>query len=349
MYRFFILSISFYLVLNCTSTLTTNNNTEWLIPVNEVIDGGPGKDGIPSIDNPKFVPASKVNLLAKDDLVIGIKAGTVIRAYPHRILDWHEIVNDLPNQLPIAITYCPLTGSAIGWQRTIGGKITTFGVSGLLYNSNLIPYDRNTNSNWSQMLLKCVNGPLAGTTIQTYPVIETTWETWRKLYPESQILSFDTGFNRDYARYPYGNYKTSNDIFFPVSNRDSRLHPKTRVLGILLRNRIKVYPINHFSEEPQVLHETLEKQNYIIFGSKKWNVGVAYKNQLKNGPGNLIFSVDTSKLPIILKDNLGNQYSIFGEVVEGPNKGDHLLPANGFIAYWFAWSAFYPKADIWNQ
>ena len=123
----------------------------WSIPNEQVLDGGPGKDGIPSVDNPIFYDISQNTVYEEEDLVVGYKRDTAARAYPHVVLDWHEIVNDEINGFPMTITYCPLTGTAIGWDRTIDGNVTTFGVSGLLYNSNLIPYDRRTNSNWSQM------------------------------------------------------------------------------------------------------------------------------------------------------------------------------------------------------
>ena len=125
----------------------TDVDTEsWLIPVNEVFGGGPGKDGIPAISNPKFKPDSTITFLSDDDLVIGVKFEGQLRTYAHLILDWHEIVNDNLGQRYFALTYCPLTGSAIAWDRNLGGEVTTFGVSGLLYNTNLIPYDRATDS-----------------------------------------------------------------------------------------------------------------------------------------------------------------------------------------------------------
>ena len=124
---------------------------EWLIPEGLVRDGGPGKDGIPAISDPKFTQASAVDYLKDEDLVIGLKYNEEIKVYPHIILDWHEIVNDEIDEFAFALTYCPLTGTAINWNRKLNGITTTFGVSGLLYNSNLIPYDRETDSNWSQM------------------------------------------------------------------------------------------------------------------------------------------------------------------------------------------------------
>ncbi|MEL6945943.1 MAG: DUF3179 domain-containing (seleno)protein, partial [Bacteroidota bacterium] len=182
----------------------TVDNESWLIPKSEVRDGGPGKDGIPSIDNPIFIDAETADFLDPDDLIVGVKVGDDIRAYPHLILDWHEIVNDQLDDLALSLNYCPLTGTAIGWNRTIDGNTTTFGVSGLLYNTNLMPYDRLTNSTWSQMRLDCVGGELKGESADLYPVVETTWANWKKRYRNTKVLSTNTGFNRRYGQYPYG-------------------------------------------------------------------------------------------------------------------------------------------------
>ena len=177
---------------------TAGNNgggtEEWLIPINEVKDGGPGKDGIPSIENPKFIDAQNQNFLNDDDLVIGVNYNGETKAYPHGILNWHEIVNDKFNNESITINYCPLTGTAFGWESMTNGAPSTFGVSGLLYLANLILYDRNTDSYWSQMLLQCVSGDLIGDFPETINVVETNWLTWKTLYPNTNILSRDTNF-----------------------------------------------------------------------------------------------------------------------------------------------------------
>ncbi|MEM6806653.1 MAG: DUF3179 domain-containing (seleno)protein, partial [Bacteroidota bacterium] len=149
-------SLLILLLLPFIFSCREGGSDDWLVPQDEVFDGGPGKDGIPSIDEPRFIDADAANFISENDLVVGYADGNEAKAYPHVILDWHEIVNDETNNFPHAIVYCPLTGSATGWERTIDGKKTTFGVSGLLYNTNIIPYDRETDSNWSQMSLKCV-------------------------------------------------------------------------------------------------------------------------------------------------------------------------------------------------
>ena len=233
------------------SSSSNNNNSSssgWLIPVSEVMDGGPGKDGIPSIDNPKFLAANDDDFLNDDDLVVGIVRGTEARAYPLKILDWHEVVNDEINGGFITLNYCPLTGTAFAWSSFLNGTRTTFGVSGLLYNANLILYDRSTDSNWSQLRLECVNGPLIRNKPSLLNVVETNWKVWKTLYPNTNVLSQDTGFSRDYSVSPYGDYSVNNDrfIFFP-SIFNSALPNKERVYAIINDNKSKVYQFSKFN------------------------------------------------------------------------------------------------------
>jgi len=323
------------------------NDLSWTIPRDEVFDGGPGKDGIPSIDNPQFSAVSEVTFLEEDDLVIGVKAGDEIKAYPHPVLDWHEIVNDnVGGDLNIALTYCPLTGTAIGWNREVDGSVTTFGVSGLLYNSNLIPYDRQTDSHWSQMRLDCVQGKLQGEEIETYPVVETTWSTWKQLFPNSQVLNTSTGFNRSYGIYPYGDYKTSNRTIFPVQPEDDRLHAKERVLGVIQNAEAKLYRFSAFGgKQVDVLQDEFNGESLVIFGSESENFIVAYKSTLEDGTA-LTFDAIQEEGAIVAVDNEGTKWSVFGEAASGPRAGEQLLPTDSYIGYFFSWGAFYPNAEI---
>ncbi|MDZ7807254.1 MAG: DUF3179 domain-containing protein [Gracilimonas sp.] len=213
-------------------------NNEWLIPSGEIVDGGPGKDGIPSVDNPKFAPVSEIEFIQDDRLIIGLKVGDTIKAYPHQVLDWHEIVNDQIGNEYIAMTYCPLTGTGITWNRQLDGDIIEFGVSGLLFRNNLIAYDRKTDSYWSQMQLRAVKGPLIGNRLQPVTrMIETTWKQWKSMYPESKIMTKETGFARFYGGFAYGEsyLKDENYLLFPVKNENKRLPGKTKVHAILYK------------------------------------------------------------------------------------------------------------------
>jgi len=345
----FYLSAIFFLIYltACDTVDTADLSGDWLIPKDQVFDGGPGRDGIPSIDNPQFTGVNNASYLLDNDLVIGFKNGGVARAYPHPILDWHEIVNDEVNGKKIALTYCPLTGSAIAWNRDGLASGSTFGVSGLLYNSNLIPYDRGTQSNWSQMLIKSVKGSFIGNEIETSQLVETTYKTWKEMYPNSKILSTNTGFSRSYGNYPYGGYRTNNDLLFPVNGEDSRLHKKARVLGIIVGESTIIYPIDSFGENITVINNSFSSLKYVTATSKGKNFAVAYNRELDDGTL-LEFTVVENELPIIMVDGEGNKWDIFGVAVDGPRAGTVLEVTKSFISYWFAWAAFYPNTVIYQ-
>lgn len=333
------------LLSSCDTVDSADVSGEWLIPTDEVFDGGPGRDGIPSVDNPQFTDVNNASYLLDDDLVVGIKINGTIRAYPHPILDWHEIVNDDIGGQKTAITYCPLTGSAIAWKREGIVSNSSFGVSGLLYNSNLIPYDRGTKSNWSQMKLQCVNGQLIGNEIVTNKIIETTYKTWREMYPTSKLLSTNTGFGRQYGVYPYGGFKTNDDLIFPVSNEDNRLQKKVRVLGLIAGGQTMAFVINSFSVDISIKNVTFGGEEFVIIGSSGKNFAAAYKRKLDDGT-TLEFTITQGNLPLVMIDNEGTKWDIFGEAIEGPRTGESLPRAKAFIAYWYGWAAFYPNSLI---
>ncbi len=218
----------------------------WLVPSNEVRSGGVGRDGIPAVGNPQFESVSSVDFLENNDLVVAFRSGNKVKAYPHDVLDWHEIVNDSFDNLYFSIVYCPLTGTATIWDRTIDGKTTTFGVSGLLYNTNIVPYDRETSSNWSQLFDRSINGTNSGKRPKNYMPLETTWATFKALYPNAEVMNTNTGFNRSYGFYPYGDYKTSQSLIFPVKYDDDRLHPKERVHALIVNGEAKAYKFENF-------------------------------------------------------------------------------------------------------
>ena len=190
--KYIILFISFFISFSCSEEDPIEG--DWLIPKSQVFDGGPGKDGIPSIDSPAKIALNQVDFLKDNDLVVLYSNNDQVHIYPHKILDWHEIVNDNINSEPVTISYCPLTGSAIGLNGNIASTQTTsFGVSGLLYNSNLILYDRLTDSYWSQMKNQCVAGELKGDFPSNELLVETTFGTVKQMFNEGQVLSNNTG------------------------------------------------------------------------------------------------------------------------------------------------------------
>ena len=320
----------------------------WLIPKDQIFDGGPGKDGIPALTNPQFASVSATSYLKDNDLVLVMKIGSEIRIYPHPILDWHEIINDEINGVKFALTYCPLTGTGIAWNRVINGKETTFGVSGLLYNSNLIPYDRATNSNWSQMKLLSVNGSFIGTSPNLIPVIETSWLTAKQIFPSAKVVTTSTGYSRSYGTYPYGDYKTNNGLLlFPVSPEDSRLPRKERILGVLVNSEAKAYRFQDNGNNIDLISDIVGGKSITVIYSKSRNIITAYESVLEDGSIVTLTSVQ-NQLPIIMIDTDGNKYNLFGEVTEGPQQGKKLKSVTSMIAYWFAWGAFYPNTSIAN-
>lgn len=200
------------------------------IPIDEILRGGPSRDGIPALDHPRAVPASEADW-RDQDLVLGVIAGSEARAYPIAILDWHELVNDTLGGRPILISYCPLCGTGLVFDRRVDGEPKQFGVSGLLYRSDLLMYDRETESLWSQIAARAVTGPLLGRRLTMLRSEFERWEEWRSEHPETTVLSRRTGHRRDYDRSPYGGYARSRDLMFPAPF-DRSYHPKMPTLGL---------------------------------------------------------------------------------------------------------------------
>ena len=336
--------IFLFLTVSC---FKNNDEPEgnWIIPPDKVFDGGPGKDGIPSVDNPVFEKITENVYLDSADLIIAVKVGDETRGYPHRILDWHEIINDEINGFPFALTYCPLTGTGTAWQRNIDGNTTTFGVSGLLYNTNLIPYDRKTDSNWSQMLLKSVEGEQVNQKIETYPVLETGWHTFKTQFPDAYVMTTQTGFSRNYNNYPYGDYRTNhNNLIFPIDSDDSRLPRKERGLAVIISEKAKFYQFDEFDEtEIVVKHDNFKNTDLIIFGNKTMNFLIAHRSVLSDGTV-LEFNVTDGKI----MDQEGNEWNLFGEAINGSRIGEKLLSIDNFIGYWFSFGTFYPGLEIFK-
>ena len=334
---------------NSGNSGNSGTGAEWLIPQDQVFDGGPGKDGIPALSIPKLVTLDQATYLSDHNLVLGFSKDGEYRAYPHNILDWHEIINDDLLGDEIAVTYCPLTGTGIGWNREVNGGTTTFGVSGLLYNTNLIPYDRETDSNWCQISMLCVNGELKGKSIKTYHIVETTWKTWKKMFPDSKVISESTGYSRNYRTYPYGDYRTNNErLLFPVSVNDGRLPAKERVLTVVENEKAKVYRFRDFDNgTARLVHDQFEELKLLIIGSKKENFIVAFKLSTEDLAHTFTIA-DGDQEAVVFEDDNGNQYDFMGNVVSGPNIGSKLLAARSFMAYWFSVPAFYQTPIIFN-
>ncbi len=330
---------------------------EWLIPFSEIVESGHGRDGVPAIDQPVFALARQTTYVPDNRMVLGVHINGTIRAYPHQILDWHEIVNDEIGGIPVAVTFCPLTGTGMCWKRTIQGETTEFGVSGLLFRNNQIAYDRNSDSYWLQMHLRGINGPHKGYKLETCHVIETTWATWKAMYPQSRVLTTETGHRRDYDTFAYGeDFATDhNEIRFPVQNVDIRLRNKDRVFGMLGpmtpddRPLVRLYALQHFGDGVSLIQDRMETEDYLIVGSSEYNFATAFRME----PGtDLDFrSIEPVQnlLPVVMEDPDGNKWDIFGRAVEGPRAGEQLTPARSYIGYWYAWVDVFPIFHLYQR
>lgn len=228
-----------------------------LVPARLIKGGGPPRDGIPAIDSPRFVAAADAQHIADADRVLGLRVNNVAKAYPINILNYHEIVNDRFAATPVAITFCPLCGTGIAFNAVVDNTARSFGVSGLLYNSDVLMYDRETESLWSQILGKAVNGPSRGQALEPVPVLHTTWADWRRRHPDTLVLAEPRSFLRNYNVDPYLGYADSKRIWFPVANRDNRYPPKSVVIGAVIDGRPHAWPFAELPRERQILTERI--------------------------------------------------------------------------------------------
>jgi len=338
-------AIALFMLLNGCGKEDPNqggvDQADWRLPISLIFDGGPGKDGIPSVDDPKYTKANEVSFLLDSDLVDVFIDGDEMVAYPHDILDWHEIVNDKVGGQAVTVTYCPLTGTGIAWDRVVNGVETTFGVSGLLYNTNLMPYDRSSNSTWSQIRQDCVNGELVDSKAEQLPLLEMKFSDLRQYYPNADVVNEFTGFDRAYGSYPYGDYLTNNDrLIFPVTNQDDRLPKKERVLAIPSDSTAYIVSFDALDSNENVIVTNMADKTVLIFGDKQRN----YINAIEissNDADSFIYS--SAGYPNVLLHEDGRTFDIFGRSTDG---GEDLTIANNYIGYYFSFPAFFDEVII---
>ncbi len=223
--------------------------SDTLVPRAEILRGGPPRDGIPALTDPVFEAAEAADL-ANDQRVLGLVRNGVAKAYPLSIMTWHEIVNDRFGAEPVVVTYCPLCFTGMAFAAELNGRRHDFGVSGLLYNSDVLMYDRQTESLWSQLRRQAISGPYKGQPLQQLPMLHTTWADWRARHPNTRVLARDTGHRREYGADPYAGYDQSPDVMFPVRFRAQGYHPKQRVLAIELDGMTRAYPLSELARGP---------------------------------------------------------------------------------------------------
>jgi hypothetical protein len=315
-----------------------------IVPLDQIVNGGPPPDGIPSIDSPKFVSVVDGDkFLGNSDKIVGINIKGDIRAYPLQILVWHEIVNDNVSGIPVAVTYCPLCFTNQVFNRTLNQTVLEFGTSGKLYNSNLVMYDRTSKSLWSQAIGEGIVGKYAGIKLGKIPFDVALWKDWEQLYPNTKVLSRDTGSLRPYGADPYGDYYTNPDILFPISNKDDRLGLKEAVVGLENGGINKAYSLQDIQKQ-KVINDHINNKSVALFSLYPSMVRVF--DPVLNGQ-TLIFIYDSRNNAFIDKQT-GSQWNFEGKSIEGPLKGNQLLRLPFDEGFWFEWAAFRPATEIYS-
>ncbi len=329
------------------------------VPLSEIISGGPPKDGIPAIDKPAFetVEAAGKWLKALEPVILFERNGDA-RAYPLQILIWHEIVNDAIGGAPVAVTFCPLCNTAIAFDRRLDGRVLDFGTTGKLRFSDLVMYDRQTESWWQQITGEAIVGDLTGKRLTMLPAQIVSWETFSRTFPKGKVLSRNTGFPRSYGRNPYVGYDDVNSSpFLYAGPRDARLRPMERVLTVSLGGEDVAYPFTALERNPVVndtvggvpivvlyvkgVASALDKSS--IADSRDVGTGAVFRRQLDGRT--LTFR---RRGEAIVDGETGSTWTILGEATAGALRGKKLTPVVSGQHFWFSWAVFKPKTRIYK-
>ncbi len=334
------------------------------VPFDEIFSGGPGKDGIPAINEPDFESIEEArSWVSGAGPVIALEIGGDARAYPLAVLTWHEIVNDTVGDVPVIVTFCPLCHTALVFERTLDGTVHDFGVSGNLRLSDMVMYDRQTESWWQQATGQGIVGELTGAKLEFVPSQLIGLDQFAEAYPEGMVLSRDTGFSRDYGRNPYVGYDTADQQPFLFEGvTDGRLSPKERV--VTLGEQDSDAPVSMpYSELRQVGAVNLEFEgrptvvlwtpgaasaldgDYVDEGEDVGATGVF--SAVVDGQA-LTFARDGDEDAPITDAETGSTWDITGRAVDGPLAGMTLEPIVHGDHFWFAWAAFVPHTTIWT-
>jgi hypothetical protein len=337
----------------------TTDFSKHSVPYSEILSGGPPKDGIPPIDAPQFIPVNEADEWLEDrEPVVFVQVEDDARAYPIQILMWHEIVNDTVGNEPLIVSFCPLCNTAIAFKRTFNGEVFDFGTTGRLRYSNLIMYDRQTETWWQQATGDAIAGEHTGAQLEFYPATMISWADFKELYPDGKVLSRDTGHPRNYGRNPYYGYDDINQTPFLFNGATpNQLPPMARVLTVDLNNEAVAYPYDVLNEL-NVINDTVGGNDVVIF----WSEGTASALDTSNIPEGrevgaaVAYSrlLDGTTLDFEFKDGkildkqTGSEWNIFGLAVSGELKGKQLTPIVSINHFWFSWAAFKPETKIYE-
>jgi hypothetical protein len=329
------------------------------IPYSEILSGGPPRDGIPAIDNPKFVSAADADTWLEDlEPVTVLQEKDQVRIYPFQILIWHEIVNDVVNGRPVVVTFCPLCNTAIIFDATVNGRRLDFGTTGRLRFSNLLMYDRQTESWWQQASGGAVIGEMTGTSLTFLPVSIISWAEARDIYPGAQVLSRETGFSRNYGRNPYPGYDNINSSPFLFKGQTPENLPATaRVTTVQLNGESVAYP-NDILKEARVINDVVGGVEVTVF----WQQGLASaldSSNIADGQdvgasgvfertlnGQVLTFVTNGET--ITDEQTGSTWNILGQSTDGELRGENLNKVVKVDHFWFSWAAFQPDTRIYQ-
>jgi hypothetical protein len=330
------------------------------IDLSTLMSGGPPKDGIPSVDNPSFVSVGEAsNWVSPEEPVILLEHKGTARAYPLQILTHHEIVNDRVAGTPVAVTFCPLCYSALVFERTLDGEPVEFGVSGLLRNSDLVMYDRKTETLWQQLTGKAIVGDLAGRTLTQIPSQIVSFRQFGETHPDGAVLSRDTGHDRPYGRNPYAGYDDiDNKPFAYRGPTDDRLPPMAKVVAVTIGDRYKAYPHSK-TEKKRVLHDTVAGRPLAVFHApgavSALDAAEIAESKETGSTGVFDRRVDGRTLTFSYVDDgrfededTESTWTVTGKAVDGPLEGTQLDRVQHGDYFAFAWFAFRPDAALYG-
>ena len=331
-----------------------------LVDLSEIQSGGPPKDGIPAIDDPQFVtPEQAAAWLDPREPVIVVTLEGKARAYPLQILIWHEIVNDELAGIPISVTFCPLCNASLVFDRRHQGMVLDFGTTGRLRKSDLVMYDRQTETWWQQFTGKAIVGTLAGNTLEQITASIVAFEDFRAAHPDAQVLSRDTGHRRAYGNNPYAGYDDVDNHPFLFNDKvDPRLRAMERVLNITIGDSHRLYPFSTLTDTP-VINESVGGVDIAVFSrtgtlSVLDRAAIAQSRMLPSATA-WLRQLDGQRLDFRLRDGdiedeqTGSRWSLLGVAQSGPLKGRQLTPAPSGVHFAFAWLAFYPDSTIYGR
>ena len=312
----------------------------YAIRLEEIAWGGVRVDGIPALEHPELISAGDARYLNANDPVFGIEINGDARAYPLRIVNWHEMVNDTVGGVPVSLAYCTLCGAGILFDGRVDGRDQpfTFGSSGLLYRSNKLMYDRQTDSLWNQFTGRPVVGPLTGSGIElrVLPVTLTTWTQWRQRHPGTRVLSLDTGFRRDYGSgVAYHDYFASPDLMFPALVKDGRLSQKDLIFGVRAPGGVKAWPLADFAGGT-VINDRVGLIDVVLVGDPQGRGARAYRSDGRR------FVRGATPEELTSGDA---RWRVTEDALLGP-QGENLPRLPGHVAYWFAWSGYFEDAEL---